>query len=77
MPEALKIPGYIRARRFEAVMGAPKYTTVHEMESLDVVNGEGWSGWRTMVTPVWNTELRPVMVHEEGSRGVFQRIFPE
>ena len=77
LPEALKIPGYIRARRFEAVMGAPKYTTVHEMESMDVVNGEGWKAWSPMVTPVWNTEVRPFMVHEEGSPGIFRRIFPK
>ncbi|GIT43102.1 MAG: hypothetical protein Ct9H300mP11_10380 [Chloroflexota bacterium] len=32
LPEAMKIPGYIRARRWEAVMGSPKYSTVHEME---------------------------------------------
>jgi len=77
LPEATKIPGYIRARRFEAVMGAPKYTTVHEMESMDVVNGEGWKAWSPMVTPVWNTEVRPFMVHEEGSPGIFRRIFPK
>jgi hypothetical protein len=77
LPEATKIPGYIRARRFEAVMGAPKYTTVHEMESMDVVNGEGWKAWSPMVTPVWNTEVRPFMVHEEGSPGIFRRIFPQ
>jgi len=77
LPEALKIPGYIRARRFECVMGAPKYSTVHEMESMDVVNGEGWKAWSPMVTPVWNTEIRPHMVHEEGSPGVYQRVFPK
>jgi hypothetical protein len=29
LPLCQRIPGYIRARRFEAVMGAPKYTTVY------------------------------------------------
>jgi len=29
LPLCRHIPGYIRARRFEAVMGEPKYTTVH------------------------------------------------
>jgi len=29
-----RIPGYIRGRRFEAVMASPQYTTVHEMASL-------------------------------------------
>jgi hypothetical protein len=70
------IPGYIRARRFEAVMGEPKYTTVHEMASLDVWKSQEWDDWRTAVTPVWNSEIRPHMVHAEGSPGVYRRIFP-
>ncbi len=52
LPECLKIPGDIRNRRFEAVRGEPKYTTVHEMESVDVWKSEGWDNWRTMDTPV-------------------------
>jgi hypothetical protein len=72
----LRIPGYIRARRFEAVMGAPKYTTVHEMAALDVWKSQGWEDWRTAVTPVWNSEIRPYMVHAAGSPGVYRRIFP-
>ena len=76
LPECLKIPGYVRARRFEAVEGAPKYLTVHEMESLAVAESEGWDNWRTMVTPVWSNEVRPKMVHEGGSPGVYRRIFP-
>jgi len=76
LPLCLSIPGYIRARRFEAVMGSPKYTTVHEMESLDVWKSQAWEDWRTAVTPVWNREMRPHMVHEEGSPGVYRRIFP-
>lgn len=76
LPECLKIPGYIRNRRFEAVRGEPKYTTVHEMESIEVWKSEGWENWRTMVTPVWNSLVRGQMVHAEGSPAVFRRIFP-
>jgi hypothetical protein len=32
LPLCQGIPGYIRARRFEAVMGEPKYTTVHYLQ---------------------------------------------
>jgi hypothetical protein len=76
LPLCDRMPGYIRARRFEAVMGAPKYTTVHEMTSLDVWKSQAWDDWRTAVTPVWNSEIRQHMVHAEGSPGVFRRIFP-
>lgn len=77
LPMCASIPGYIRARRFEAVMGEPKYTTVHEMESLDVWKSKAWDDWRTAVTPIWNKDIRPKMVHAEGSPAVFRRIFPE
>jgi len=76
LPMCQSIPGYIRARRFAAVMGTPKYTTVHEMASLDVWKSPAWDDWRTAVTPVWNRLIRPHMVHEEGSPGVYRRIFP-
>jgi hypothetical protein len=76
LPLCERIPGYIRARRFEAVMGEPRYTTVHEMTSLDVWKSQGWEDWRTAVTPVWNSEIRPRMVHAAGSPGVYRRIFP-
>jgi hypothetical protein len=76
LPLCSRIPGYIRARRFAAVMGAPKYTTVHEMNSLDVWKSKAWDDWRTAVTPVWSGEVRQAMDHAEGSPGVFHRIFP-
>jgi hypothetical protein len=76
LPLCSRIPGYIRARRFQAVMGEPKYTTVHEMDSLDVWKSKAWDDWRTAVTPVWSGEVRQAMVHAEGSPGVFRRIFP-
>ena len=65
LPLCSRIPGYIRARRFAAVMGSPKYTTVHEMNSLDVWKSKAWDEWRTAVTPVWSGEVRQAMVHAE------------
>jgi hypothetical protein len=76
LPLCRSIPGYIRARRFEAVMGEPKYMTVHEMAAPDVWKSQAWDDWRTAVTPVWNREIRPHMVHAGGSPGVYRRIFP-
>ena len=77
LPECYKVPGYLRGRRFQAVMGAPKYTTLHEMESPQVPETPEWEAWRTMVSPVWSNTVRPHMVHVEGSPGVYQRIFPK
>ena len=77
LPECYKVPGYIRGRRFQAIMGDPKYTTVHEMESLQVSKSREWEAWRTMTSPVWTDTVRPHMVHVDGSPGVYQRIFPK
>ena len=76
LPECYKVPGYIRNRRFEAVEGTPKYMTVHEIESPEVAETTDWKAWSAMVTPVWNTEVRPHMVHESGSPGVYRKIYP-
>ena len=77
LPTCYRVPGYVRGRRFEAVMGEPKYTTVHEMESLQVSKSPEWDAWRTAETPVWSSTVRPQMSHVEGSPGVYTRIFPK
>ena len=42
IPTYLTVPGVIRARRFVAVDGQPKYLTVYEFERADVPDGEAW-----------------------------------
>ena len=74
LPLCYDVPGYIRGRRFQAIMGEPKYTTVHEMQSLHVSNSPEWEAWRTTKTPVWTETVRPEMTHGPGSPGVYQRI---
>ena len=76
LPECYSTPGYVRGRRFEADMGEPKYLTIHEMESESVPKSPEWSDWTTRETPVWSRQVRPHMVHAEGSPGVYRRIFP-
>ena len=76
LPTCYAVPGYIRGRRFQAVMGEPKYTTLHEMESLKSVDSPEWEAWRVAVTPVWSGTVRPQMTHMPGSPGVYTRIFP-
>ncbi len=76
LPLYRTIPGYIRARRFEAVTGEPKYTTVHECESPDVADSPEWEAVRHAVTPVWNAEVSAKMEFAPGSPGVYRRTFP-
>ena len=76
MPACHAVPGYIRGRRFEAVMGEPKYITVHEMRSVQVTESPEWEAWRTAVTPQWSNYVRPQMAHASGSPGIYTRINP-
>lgn len=76
LPACYSVPGYVRGRRFQAVMGEPQYTTVHEMESLQVAQSPEWDAWRTAQTPVWSSTVRPRMTHADGSPGVYTRVFP-
>ena len=76
LPTCYAVPGYIRGRRFQAVTGEPKYTTLHEMETLKSVDSPEWEAWRVAVTPIWTNTVRPQMTHVAGSPGVYTRIFP-
>ena len=76
LPRCYDVPGYIRGRRFEATKGEPRYTTLHEMQSLQVSESSEWEAWRTTETPVWTGTVRPQMTHVPGSPGVYRRIFP-
>ncbi|MDA0734026.1 MAG: hypothetical protein O2909_03405 [Chloroflexi bacterium] len=75
LPLYRSIPGYIRARRFAAVTGEPKYITVHECESTDVADSREWDKVRTTVTPEWTDTINPKMTHADGSPGVYRKLF--
>ena len=77
LPMCASIPDYIRARRFQAVMGEPKYITVHEMASKAVADSAEWAAWSTAETPGWTDQIRPNMVHAPGSPGVYKKVFPQ
>ena len=62
MPLYRSIPGYIRGRRFTALMGEPQYITVHECQSPAVADSPD--------------KIQPQMTHTTGSPGVYIRIFP-
>ena len=38
VPERLAIPGFLRARRYQALIGGPKYLAVYEVTSPDIFN---------------------------------------
>jgi hypothetical protein len=75
LPLYRSIPGYTRARRFTAVMGEPKYTTVHEFRAPEVADSPEWEAVRNARTPVWSEKISARMTFASGSPGVYSRIF--
>ena len=65
IPTYLTVPGVIRARRFVAVDGQPKYLTVYEFERADVPDGEAWH--RARESSPWSRRIRPQMRLDPGS----------
>jgi len=74
IPGYLRVPGVIRARRYVAIEGEPKYLTVYEFDNAGVPDSKAWAEARE--GNPWNRRMRPHVQLDEGSPAVFQRIFP-
>jgi hypothetical protein len=74
IPGYLRVPGCIRARRYLAVEGLPKYLTVYEFENAGVPDTPEWD--RARNGNPWNARMRPHVRLDEGSPAVFRRIYP-
>jgi antibiotic biosynthesis monooxygenase (ABM) superfamily enzyme len=74
IPGYLAVPGCLRARRFVVIDGQPKYLTVYEFERADVSESEAWL--RARDSNPWSARIRTYMQHDEGSPGVYRRIYP-
>jgi len=74
VPDYLTVPGVIRARRFLAVEGQPKYLTVYEFERPDVPQSAAWNTVRD-ANP-WTRRVRPHLRLDAGSPVVLKRINP-
>ena len=75
IPGYLAVPGCLGARRFVAVEGQPKYLTLYEFEHARVSESEAWTRART--SNPWTRRVQPQLRHDEGSPGVYQRIYPK
>jgi hypothetical protein len=74
IPNYLTVPDVLRARRFVAVEGQPKYLTLYEFEHTGVPDSEAWA--RARDSNPWTRRIRPNLRHDEGSPGVYRRITP-
>jgi hypothetical protein len=75
IPGYLAVPGCLGARRYVAVEGQPKYLTLYEFEHPRVSETEAWA--RSRASNPWTRRMSPNLRHDEGSPGVYQRIYPK
>ncbi len=68
IPGYLTVPGVLRARRFLAIDGQPKYLTLYEFENAGVPETEAWE--RQRASNPWSARIRPHLRHDEGSPAV-------
>jgi hypothetical protein len=72
IPGYLTVPGCIRARRYLAIEGHPKYLTVYEFENAAVPDTPEWA--RARSSNPWSARMRPHVRLDEGSPAVFRRM---
>jgi hypothetical protein len=75
IPGYLAVPGCLRARRFVAVDGVPKYLTVYEFEHAGVPDSAAWDKARH--GNPWSARMRPHVQLDQGSPSVLKRIYPD
>jgi hypothetical protein len=72
IPERMAIPGFITARRFRAIEGAPKYLAIYDLDSPDVLQS---AAYRHMIgagkTP-WTKRMQSLF--SNGRRNVYAAI---
>jgi hypothetical protein len=61
--ERMAIPGFITARRFQAIEGSPKYLAIYDLESPDVLQS---ATYRHIVGPgksLWTKRMESLFVN--------------
>ena len=74
IPDFLKVPGVLGARRFMAIEAEPKYLTVYDFANPNVPDTQEWDAARS--SNPWTKRVRPHLRLDQGSPAVFERIWP-
>ena len=75
-PNYAEVPGCIRFRRYSLYAGpGPKYSVVYEFEHERVSQSPEWAAARQQ-SGGGLVEIFPSTVHDEGSPGIYKKIFP-
>lgn len=70
LPERAACPGFLSARRFVAVEGAPKYLAMYDLESADVLQSEPYLTMNE--TTPWTKRVRTLRSYHV--RNVYEEI---
>lgn len=55
--ERLSVPGFVSARRFRAVEGAPKYLALYELEGPEVLDTDAYRYWHAEGQTEWTKRI--------------------
>ena len=70
-----KVPGCIRFRRYALYEGhGPKYSVVYEFDHENVSQTPAWFAAREKSGGIMG-DLYPRMAHDEGSPGIYKKVF--
>jgi hypothetical protein len=59
LPERMALPGFLRARRFTAIEGSPKYLALYDLESPEVLNSEAYRHMVGAGKTAWTRRTEP------------------
>jgi hypothetical protein len=78
IPNRLSINGFISARRFVAIEGEPKYLTLYDLTSIQVLTSEAYIKLRDREASLPADSFEAI-THKlpNFSRGVYRQIYPE
>lgn len=75
LPERLSIPGFVRARRFRAIEGGPKYLALYDLESPDVLDTDEYKYWTGEGKTEWTEKILGRL--SDFARNVYVEILSE
>lgn len=74
----LNIPGFLSVRRFVAIEGEPKYLTLYELASVDVLTSEPYLKLRDWEASLSPTSFEAITLNLPNfSRCLYKQIYPE
>jgi hypothetical protein len=69
LAERMAIPGFISARRFEAIEGSPKYLALYDLETPDVLQSAAYRHIVGAGKSLWTKRMESLFIN--GRRNVY------